>query len=225
MKLKERRCDLMRCYNQGFTLIELLIVVAIIAILAAIAVPNFLEAQTRSKVSRVKADMRSFATGFEAYRVDNGGYPISHRILPFGDPANNPDQVMMVRYYVGTVYEHFSGYWPDWVTTPIAYLTSLPKDAFPTQYWGEEPVQTPIAVQNSGAKRNFYVWVWPKGRNVAPTLRPAQAEIYAMFTSPGPDQKIALGLEWATDEMAVNGIYDPTNGTISGGNITRFCPY
>jgi len=41
----------------AFTLIELLIVVAIIAILSAIAVPNFLEAQTRSKVSRTQADM------------------------------------------------------------------------------------------------------------------------------------------------------------------------
>ena len=61
--------------KKGFTLIELLIVVAIIAILAAIAVPNFLEAQVRSKVSRVKADHRSLATAIEAYYVDNNSYP------------------------------------------------------------------------------------------------------------------------------------------------------
>src|SRR5690349_9257970 len=60
---------------RAFTLIELLIVVAIIAILAAIAVPNFLEAQTRAKVSRVKSDQRSLATAIESYRVDNNEYP------------------------------------------------------------------------------------------------------------------------------------------------------
>jgi len=56
--------------RRGFTLIELLIVVAIIAILAAIAVPNFLEAQVRSKVARVKSDLRTLATAQEAYFVD-----------------------------------------------------------------------------------------------------------------------------------------------------------
>ena len=85
--------------RQGFTLIELLIVVAIIAILAAIAVPNFLEAQVRSKVSRVKADMRSLATAIEAYAVDHNKYP--------------PD---------------IENGWPWYITrvlsTPIAYMTS-----------------------------------------------------------------------------------------------------
>ena len=64
-----------RFKQHGFTLIELLIVVAIIAILAAIAVPNFLEAQTRAKISRVRADHRTIATGLEVYKVDTNKYP------------------------------------------------------------------------------------------------------------------------------------------------------
>lgn len=60
--------------KRGFTLIELLIVVAIIAILAAIAVPNFLQAQTRSKVARTYTDMRTLATALEEYAVDYNRY-------------------------------------------------------------------------------------------------------------------------------------------------------
>jgi len=89
--------------KKGFTLIELLIVVAIIAILAAIAVPNFLEAQTRSKVSRAKADIRSVATAIEAYAVDNNKYPrMTH--TTFGDLYNG---------FISSV-----------LTTPIAYISS-----------------------------------------------------------------------------------------------------
>ena len=95
--------NLHRRYSvQGFTLIELLIVVAIIAILAAIAVPNFLEAQTRAKVSRGKADMRTIATALETYAVDYNKYPI-------GGWSENGLIVL---------------------TTPVAYLTALYEDVF-----------------------------------------------------------------------------------------------
>ena len=96
--------------SQAFTLIELLIVVAIIAILAAIAVPNFLEAQTRAKISRVQADFRSMATALESYRVDTNKYPPHYAMgcdNLFACPALTAD-VCLPR-----------------LTTPVAYITSV----------------------------------------------------------------------------------------------------
>ena len=60
---------------RGFTLIELLIVVAIIAILAAIAVPNFLNAQVRAKVARSEAEIRNLKNSLESFFIDNNSYP------------------------------------------------------------------------------------------------------------------------------------------------------
>ena len=61
--------------KKGFTLIELLIVVAIIGIIVAIAIPNLLNAIQRAKQKRTMGDMRTIGTAVEAYAVDTNRYP------------------------------------------------------------------------------------------------------------------------------------------------------
>lgn len=97
--------------KNGFTLIELLIVVAIIGILAAIAVPNFLNAQVRAKVSRVHADMRTLATALESYHISFGNYPVAHLI----------DRQIAS----GSAISRFSA-----LTTPISFISFYPSDPF-----------------------------------------------------------------------------------------------
>ena len=61
--------------HRGFTLIELLIVIAIIGILTAIAIPNLLNAVQRGKQKRTMEDIRTLAVAVEAYHLDNSLYP------------------------------------------------------------------------------------------------------------------------------------------------------
>ena len=61
--------------NKGFTLIELLIVVAIIGILAAIAIPQFSAYRAKAYNAAANADLKNLKTGMEAYVADNQEYP------------------------------------------------------------------------------------------------------------------------------------------------------
>jgi len=103
--------------RRGFTLIELLIVIAIILILIAIALPNFLEAQIRAKVTKAQGEMRSLATAVESYYTDYNQYPpdgddLDPTVFPF-DVANFDSYTRM-----------------KVLTTPIPYITEIPFDPF-----------------------------------------------------------------------------------------------
>lgn len=71
----------------GFTLVELLIVVAIIGIIAAIAVPNLIKAVDRAKQKSTMANIKSLASAVEQYAIDINYYPLSTSMNPVDGQA------------------------------------------------------------------------------------------------------------------------------------------
>ena len=226
----------------AFTLIELLIVVAIIAILAAIAVPNFLEAQLRAKVGRTKSDLRTISIALESYAIDaNGKYPILTGYVGTSYQSSNIDRGGI---FVATC-----------LTTPVAYLTTTDmRDPFvkvkAVGKWGEtDGDDTP---GNHGAESCTYHYV-----NV-PQVRKSYSKQPADNSRPkwylisfGPDYVKGpltdaivnssygnhgtggAAAAWLADYATCGPTpdnsgygfdvcnYDPTNGTISGGDVIR----
>ncbi|HTX60390.1 MAG TPA: prepilin-type N-terminal cleavage/methylation domain-containing protein [Verrucomicrobiae bacterium] len=68
--------------ERGFTLIEMMIVVAIIAILVSILVPNFVRARAQAQTAACEANLKEIATALELYETDNDHYPGSESVSP-----------------------------------------------------------------------------------------------------------------------------------------------
>ncbi len=191
--------------RSGFTLIELLVVVAIIAILAAIAIPNMLEAQVRAKVSRTRADLRTIATAIEAYTVDNNRPPYD------GEPGG--DHVGWATAEAG-------------LTTPIAYMTSVLADVFQdTDMRAMPPAPNTSFFLNPPANtRHAYDYGSAYWHNVGVDMS-ATPRWYGTFGqsmwkvgSCGPDLKFVVS---SSEYFGFSSRYDPTNGTVSEGDIYR----
>jgi len=176
--------------RSAFTLIELLIVVAIIAILAMIAVPNFLEAQVRSKVARVRNEMRSVAVALEAYRSDQMAYP------PYFLSPTIRVQPTSARLRP--------------LTTPVSYISSIPLDVFAMQNRLRDPnYDSYDYVDEESGKRFFQApWDYQWTYGYAWIMNSMGPDLVNQFRSQGfPDM-----------------FYDPTNGTISLGDLVRAGP-
>ncbi len=199
--------------SRGFTLIELLIVVAIIAILAAIAVPNFLEAQIRSKVARAKNDHRALTTALESYRVDHNEYPER--------PGSIDDQWRL-----------------SILSTPVAYIQNpLMKDPFKPpgdvssnnnpnlNFIYIRMIDTRVGGVRGKFRTSNGAFPLVKGFDIsANELYPGP--FHWLLCSYGPDKVLQFDRDPARTVGPTNCYmpYDTTNGTKSIGDIFRFGP-
>jgi type II secretion system protein G len=189
------RINIMKRFK-AFTLIELLIVVAIIGILAAIAVPNFMNAQIRAKIARVQSDLKAMATAIEMYAMDNNRYPDSCTLETKGE----------VQFRAGEIWE------------PVAYSNIAPIDPFNTMAQSRN--------SSFAAKEYFYINKGPCGWfdaaidiAVADIKNAPKSPAYIM-ASQGPDNLSELQV--GNRNYAY--MYDASNGLISIGDIIVFGP-
>ena len=180
--------------RKAFTLIELLIVVAIIGILAAIAVPNFLNAQIRAKVARAEADMRNLKTALDSYQIDNNNYPMARSNPLTGETGQI---ALSHRLYP--------------LTSPVAYMSSIPDDPF----WNQMSEHDPDFFDTYDYFDNW------SGVNIDRGTPGGGTRGFSYrLASAGPDQVMCWGSPVYFFDATHSGVdYASSNGLVSDGDI------
>ena len=211
----------------AFTLIELLIVVAIIGILAAIAVPNFLNAQVRAKIARAQSDMRSMMTAHESFRVDRNFMLVDmwDGDLEWGQ-ARITDELNGIGDWRGGQRSFFDVFAP--LTTPVAYLGAIPTDPFAgpersglTNSGVDEYLNSSVYgyADNdpAGSGPDHGLAAYLPNQAAAFGVQPLQSGQY-LFASVGADGQYGLGENFVFHETY--GLpYDASNGLMSVGDL------
>lgn len=194
-------------FEKGFTLIELLIVITIILILIAIALPNFLEAQTRSKITKVKSEMKSISSALESYRIDWGKYPWAAEYPELNVPAVPPA-------------EPFELYVSYALTSPVSYMNDFPSDIFNNVFAEGSDLNLKAPYHYTTEEMNLFLgepYLFLELRN----FLNLQKNINYFLLSHGPDNDHdEFGSH--SHEHGNAAIYNPTNGTTSNGDIYYF---
>jgi prepilin-type N-terminal cleavage/methylation domain-containing protein len=216
---------------KGFTLIELLIVIAIILILIAIALPNFLEAQTRAKVVKSRGSMRSIELAMHSLNLDMGsihpdfndiGHPdqvvrdMVHRIRARGN-CSSPDRVCDCQCPFFSM---------DMIRTLVFKLSNPQNHYCPGIHC---PLTTPVSYMAEAETIDpFGAGIFPHGYDSYPGGTGGFVMSYGAIFGIGPDMIAGHWRRGLGENVDVNGDgvtdalpYSPTNGTKSLGEFWR----
>ncbi len=199
--------------HSGFTLIELLIVAAIIGILTAVALPNFLNAQIRAKTTCAETEIKNIRAALESFFIDHGSYPPMDT-----DRRRSRMHIGCERSFCGCAIINKAYLMTDvrgeriYLTTPVAYISSLPNDPF-----------RPDCGYGYGSNGQSYYILTSWGPDMQDGAGEELNEREYTGASFGDHEEAIVRTPSFTLTFS-QALYNPSNGTSSAGDIIRAGP-